>query len=168
MRRLALLLLVAPVRLVAQLGCAAATCTVEVTMPVSDVVRITTSQASVALGTPAVSAFTAGYLDVSGAATTVTVKSNRAFRVQIVGTTASFSYGGSFANPAKPASDLKWATSQAGLTSTTNTMGTTATLMNTGAAAAATQSLFLRTVWLYSRDVPGTYTLVVALTLSAP
>jgi hypothetical protein len=165
---LAVALALAPHIARGQLGCSGATCTVEITMPVTDVVRLTLSQTSIALGTPTGSDYVSGYRDISGAAATVTVKANRAFRVQIVGSTSNFTYSGAFANPNKPASDLLWATSQAGLASTTNTMGASATLMNQGASASATQLLFLRTLWRFSTDVPGTYSLIVSVTLSAP
>jgi hypothetical protein len=152
----------------AQLGCAAATCTVEITMPVNDVLRMTLSTASVGLGTPALGDFTVGYRDVTGAAATVTAKSNRAFRVQVVGGSANFSYGGSLPNPSKPASDLKWATTQGGLAATTFTMGTAATLINSAASAPMSQSIYFRTLWLFNRDVPGSYSLIVSFTLAAP
>ena len=137
-------------------------------MPVNDVVRLTLSQTSIGLGTPTGSDYANGYRDVSGAAATVTVKANRAFRVQVVGAAPNFTYSGAFSNPNKPATDLQWATSQAGLASTTNTMGATATLLNQGASASATQLLFLRTLWHFSTDVPGTYSLAVSVTLAAP
>ena len=137
-------------------------------MPVSDVLRLTLSTASVGLGTPALADFTAGHRDVTGAAATATAKANRAFRVQVVGGSSNFSYSGSLPNPSKPASDLKWATTQGGLTTTTFTMGTTATLINSTATAPTSQSIFFRTLWLFNRDVPGSYSLIVSFTLSAP
>jgi hypothetical protein len=135
-------------------------------MPVSDVLRLTLSTASVGLGTPTLADFTAGYRDVAGAAATVNAKANRAFRVQVVGTSANFGFVGGLPNPSKPAADLKWATTQAGLTTTTFTMGATATLMNSAAAGPAAQSIYFRT--LFNRDVPGTYSLTISFTLSAP
>ena len=151
----------------AQVGCVGATCTVEITMPVNDVLRLTLSTASIGLGTPTVGDFTAGYRDVFGAAATVTAKANRAFRVQMAGGSASFVYSGSLPNPSKPATDLEWATTQAGLATTTFTMGATATLINS-AAAAISQPIYFRTLWLFNRDVPGSYSLTVSFTFSSP
>lgn len=161
-------LLLSPAALPAQLGCSAATCTVEITLPVSDVMRLSVSQTSVSLGAPTIADFTAGYRDINGAAAVVTVKANRAFQVQLVGTTSTFAYSGTFANPVKPASDLTWATSQAGLSSSGNTAATSLTFIDQSASGSANQSLFLRTMWSFARDVPGTYSIVLSLTISAP
>ena len=137
-------------------------------MPVNDILRLTLDRTSVPLGTPTAADFAAGYRDVSGAAVTARVKANRAFRLQVSGATPSFSYAGSAPNPAKPASDLRWATSPAALATTTSNMGTPGTLLNQGATANAQRSLYLRTLWDFVGDVPGTYSLVVSFTLSAP
>jgi hypothetical protein len=151
----------------AQLGCSGATCTVEITMPVSDVLRLSLSASSVALGNPVESDFQAGYRNVSGGAVNVTAKSNRAFSVQLSSVTPTFSYSGTLANPNKAASDLLWATSAGGLATTTNTFGATTTFLSRGAGS-ITSPLFLRTLWSFATDVPGTYSLTVRLTLSAP
>ena len=46
-------------------------------------------------------------------------------------------------------------------------MGTLATLISSSAAV-VTQPLFLRTLWNFNADVPGTYSLTIRFTLSAP
>ena len=143
----------------AQLGCSGATCTVEITMPVSDVLLLSLSASSVALGSPIETDFQAGYRDVSGAAVNVTAKSNRAFTVQLGSVTPAFAYSGTLPNPNKPASHLLWATSAGGLATTT--------FLSQGAAS-VTSPLYLRTLWSFANDVPGTYSLTVRLTLSAP
>jgi len=150
----------------AQLGCAGARCTVEITMPVTDVLRLSLDASGVALGSPTESDYLAGYRDIAGAVS-VTAKANRAFQVQINGVSGTFTYTGSFADPAKPASDLRWATSAAGLGSTTNHLGAPSMLFNQGAGAITT-SLFLRTLWSFTADVPGTYALAIRFTFSAP
>ena len=147
-------------------------CIVNVTMNTADVLKLTLTNTSAALGTPTETDFTNGFRDVSGAITSATVKSNRAFTLQVVGSTTNFSFtnsgGNSFANPNKPAADLVWATTQAGLASATNNMGTGAALISQNAMAGATQSIFFRTNWQFNRDVPGNYALTVNFTLSAP
>ena len=161
-------LVAAPIRpVLAQLGCVLATCTVEITMPVSEVLRISLASSSVSLGTPGEADFVAGYRDVSGAAVNVSVKSNRAFTVQLSGVTSTFSYSGTLANPGKSASDLKWATSAGALFTTTNHFGATTTLLSQGAGS-ITSPLYLRTLWSFASDVPGTYSLAIRFTLSAP
>jgi hypothetical protein len=46
-------------------------------------------------------------------------------------------------------------------------MGATVTLINQGAGN-VTVPLFLRTMWDFTRDVPGTYSLSIRFTVSAP
>jgi len=151
----------------AQLGCSGATCTVEITMPVSDVLRLSLSAGSVALGNPVEADFQAGYRDVNGTAVNVTAKSNRPFTVQLSSVSPTFSYSGTLTNPNKPASDLRWATSAGALATTTNTFGLTTTFLSQGAGS-VTSPLFLRTLWSFASDVPGTYSLTVRLTMAAP
>jgi hypothetical protein len=149
----------------AQLGCVGATCTVEITMPVTDVLRLSLDATGVSLGSPTESDYLAGYRDIAGVS--VTAKGNRAFQVQVGGVSGAFTYAGPLADPGKPASDLRWATSAAGLGSTTNHMGTSSMLFNQGAGAITT-ALFLRTLWSFTTDVPGTYSLAIRFTFSAP
>jgi hypothetical protein len=150
----------------AQLGCAGTTCTVEITMPVTDVLRLSLDASGLALGSPTESDYFAGYRDIAGAVS-VTAKANRAFQVQISGVSGTFTYTGPLADPAKPASDLRWATSAATLGSTTNHMGASSMLFNQGAGAITT-ALFLRTLWSFTTDVPGTYSLAIRFTFSSP
>jgi hypothetical protein len=161
------LLALTPRQAQAQLGCSGATCTVEITMPVGDVLRLSLNAGSIALGNPVEGDFQVGYRDVSGTAVNVTAKSNRPFTVQLSSVTPTFSYSGTMANPNKPASDLLWATSAGALATTTNTFGTTTTYLNQGAGS-ITSPLFLRTLWSFASDVPGTYALTVRMTVSAP
>jgi hypothetical protein len=163
-----LLLLAASTRQAqAQLGCAGATCTVEVSMPVVEVLRLRLGGSSVSLGAPAVLDYEAGFRDVTGVAVNVIVKANRPVAVQVGGAAATFTYAGSFANPMKPASHLLWATSAAGLTTTTNHMGATANVLSQGAGSFVVP-LYLRTLWTFAVDVPGSYSLAISFTLSAP
>ena len=134
-------------------------------MPVVDILRLSVSGSSVGLGVPTDVDFTAGYKDVS--AVNVTVSANRPVVVQITGLTGTFGYIGAMSNPNKPASELRWATSAAALSSTTNHMGSLLTLVSQNAGSSLIP-LYLRTLWSYSTDVPGTYSLGISFTLSAP
>ena len=152
---------------VAQLGCSGTVCTVEISMPINDILRISLSVPSVGLGSPSDVDYAAGYRDVAGSAVDVTIKANRPASLQMAGLSPVFGYTGSMANPMKPASQLLWATSAAGLNASPFNMGSPATLYS-GAAASVTQSLFFRTLWNFATDVPGTYSLTISFTLSAP
>jgi hypothetical protein len=151
----------------AQLGCSGATCTVEISMPITDILRVSLSAASVSLGSPTDVDYAAGYRDVAGPAVDVTVKANRPFSLQMAGQSSTFGYAGSMSNPMKPASHLLWATTAAGLNGTPFDMGTPATLFSSGATS-ITQPLFFRTLWNFATDPPGTYSLTISFTLSAP
>ncbi|HSA54604.1 MAG TPA: hypothetical protein VLE53_02820 [Gemmatimonadaceae bacterium] len=151
----------------AQLGCSGATCTVEISMPVQEILRLTLSATGVALGSPVEADFQAGYRDVAGPAVTVTMKGNRPFQVQLQGMTPLFTYTGVLPDPLKPASQLLWATSAAGLAGTPDHMGASGTFFN-GGPGSFTQPLFLRTLWNFGTDVPGTYAVAIQFTLSAP
>lgn len=151
----------------AQLGCSGTVCTVEISMPITDILRMSLSAPSVGLGSPSDIDYAAGYRDVAGPAVVVTVKSNRPVSLQMAGLSPVFGYVGSMANPNKPASHLLWATSAAGLNGSPFTMASPATLYS-GAAASVTQSLFFRTLWDFATDPPGTYSLTISFTLSAP
>jgi len=152
----------------AQLGCSGSSCTVEIAVPISDVLRISLSTTGVPLGAPGEADYASGFLDVTGPAVTAIVKANRPFQVQVVGAQAMFGYTGSHPDPAKPASDLLWATTQAGLAGTTNHMGIAGLLMNQGASGNARMPLYLRTLWSFTSDRPGSYSLPIRFTLSAP
>lgn len=159
---------VAPRRAVAQTGCASsASCTIDVSMTVSEgLARLSvTSALTVPLGTPTEADFVQTFRDAASPSL-VTVRSNQTFSVSVKGHTNTFSYAGSLTNPNKPASDLLWATTAAGLASPNN-MGTAALLFPTTPGLVST-SIFYRTKWKFSSDVPGTYGLLVDLTLSAP
>jgi len=150
----------------AQATCTGNPCTVQVTASatVNDVLRLTLSGTSTALGTPTEADYDAGYKDVAGP--TASVKANRPWHVDIAGAAATFSYTGSLANPNKPATDLLWGTA-AGTYG--NTMGGSAVLLNgaTGTGSAS-QAIFFRTLWSWTSGVPGSYSLVINFTLAAP
>lgn len=94
---------------------------------------------------------------------TFTVKSNRAYKVQISAATTAFT-GTTYA---KPASDLAWSTSAGG---TFTSLSTTAADVDAGSASAGSTSvgLFYKTTYDFLQDIPGTYSLDVKFTLVAP
>ena len=145
--------------------CSGASCTITVQMPVSDVLRLTLSVVTTSLGTPVDADYTAGFIAAAGP--TATAKANRAFTVSVDATSATFGYSGSFTNPNKPASHLTWATTAGG--PFTRNAGTAATLASGSSGTAGTaQAIFFRTLVTYAADPPGSYSLTVRYTLSAP
>jgi hypothetical protein len=132
----------------------------------TDVLRLTLSATSTNLGTPVESDYTAGFRAATGPS--VTVKANRSYHVAIKANTATFGYTpvGGLSNPNKPAGDLQWGLTAAGTFTALATSDITA--INGTATAGSVQSMFYRTSLAYATDKPGTYTLTVLFTLSAP
>lgn len=160
------LALVSPSLTGAQATCTGNPCTVQLTASatVNDVLRLTLSSATASLGTPVEADFDAGYRDAAGP--TVSVKSNRPWHVDVAGATAAFSYTGAMTNPNKPASHLLWGTT-AGTYG--NNMGTSSVLTSgASGTGSASQPIYFRTLWSWASDVPGSYGLVINLTLAAP
>ena len=149
-------------------SCTTNPCTVGVTASstVADVMQLTLSSTTTDLGSPTATEFAAGYMDASGP--TATVKSNRPWKVTVVGNAANFSYT---APPAsgltntKAAGDLRWGTAAGTYGSN---MGSAAQLSSGNGTSGSAQQIFFRTQWAWATDVPGTYSLVVNFTLSGP
>ncbi len=167
------LVIASPMALLAQGGCttgsaSGASCGVPVSLSITtpSLMRITVSSGSAALGTPTVTDFAAGFNTAAGP--TVTVWANQAFHVSVVGAASTFTYAGSLTNPNKPASDLQWATVSG--STYPNNMSAAANLfpLNSGPGGPLSQQLFFKTLWSFTKDVPGTYSLVVSLTVSGP
>lgn len=141
--------------------------TPNVSLTPASVLRLTLSATSTTFSTPVEVDYTAGF--VAAAGPTATAKANRAYSVTVDATTAVWVYtpAGGLADPSKPASDLKWATTVGG--AFTHNVGTSATLLSgAGGTAGTTQAIFFRASLSYTVDRPGTYSLTVRYTLSAP
>lgn len=124
-----------------------------------------TSGTSMTLNAPtSMSDFASGNtIQIATTGPTFTVKSNRAYKVQISAAAATFS-GTAYA---KPASDLAWSTNAAG---TFAALSTTAADVDSQNATAGSTSvgLFYKTTYDFLQDLPGTYSLDVKFTLVAP
>lgn len=169
---LAGLLLVAGAERAAAQSCAGAnscttTMTASVTVPA--LVSLGLSSASLTLTPPTAADFATGYVQDNGP--TITVKANRTWTLAIHTTaTTNWTYTGSNAG-VKPITDLTWATTSGG---TYSAMTSSAATMVTNQAKTngANPTVFFRTLYPndYSdaRNAPGTYSLPVVFTLSAP
>lgn len=93
----------------------------------------------------------------------VKVVANKAFQVSIAAATTNFTGSGA-AN--KPAGDVEWA--QSGASTTFLALSTTGAPVMSGIGTPNTnRNLTFQSRWAFERDVPGTYSLVVTLTLAA-
>ncbi len=124
----------------------------------------------ITLSTPDLTAYQDGYQNTAGP--TVTVKANRSWRLNISASTATGYWtptGGAWPN--KPAGDLRWALS-AGGTYTALKVDPASDQLGSGSGATnATGTgipLYFQTALDWNLDKPGTYTLTVLYTLTAP
>ena len=137
---------------------------------VNALVKLGMSGTATSLTSPTADQIEAGAV-IADAGPSFTVKANRSWTLNIKTTNQTiWTYAGAFAGT-KPISDLTWSNAAAG---TFSNMGTSDAVFLSGASATngfAAQAFF-RTVWaagfVQPSNVPGTYSLPVVFTLSAP
>ncbi len=136
-----------------------ATCALNVsaTASINSVARLSISTTATTLTTPATSDFGTG-AGVNSAGPSVTVKANAGYTLTASAASATWTGGGGN----KPATDLKMKVNGGSLTAlgqvAQTTIGTTGTTYTIGYNA----------IYNWTVDVPGTYSLVVNYTLTAP
>ena len=139
-----------------------------VSMTAGRVVRLQVSAGSTSLTAPTPADFDAGFNATTGP--TFTVSANAPWTLTMHASsgfwTATNTSPGAPARTTKPASDLTWSTASNG---TFVGMTTTDATLVTGAATASNATtLFLQTLYGWTLDTPGIYSLTVVLTLTAP
>ena len=136
-----------------------ATCAhnVSATASINSVARLSISTTATTLTTPATSDFGTA-TGVNSAGPTITVKANTGYTLTASAASSTWTGGGSN----KPSTDLKMKVNGGSLTAlgqvAQNTIGTTGT----------TYTIGYNTIYNWTVDVPGTYSLVVNYTLTAP
>lgn len=168
----ALGLLAGPSRLAAQCTASGgpASCWLpgSVSMTAGRVVRLQVSAGSTTLTAPTPADFDAGFNATTGP--TFTVSANAAWTLHLRASTALWSATntspGAPARTNKPAADLMWTTASNGAFTA---MTTTDVNLVTGAATASSfTTLFFQTLYNWTLDTPGNYSLSVVLTLTSP
>lgn len=169
--------------LLATLGVAAAasgqTCTAPIpagtcadntstTLTIGTVMQLTLSTSSTTLTAPASADYNAGFVADNGP--TATVKANRSWRLQISSAAATWTavntVPGVNAWTNKPAADLTWSTAGGGPFAGLTLVGVNAAA---GSASGGTvTNFFFRSVYTWTLDTPGNYSLTVVFTLLAP
>ena len=149
---------------------APATCNLpgSVSMTAGRVVRVQVSAGSTALTAPTPTDFDAGFNSTTGPL--LTVSANAAWMLHIRASaalwTATNTSPGAPARTTKPAADLKWSTASNG---TFNALTTTDVLLVGGSATASSATtLYFQTLYGWTLDTPGNYSLAVILTLTSP
>jgi len=139
-----------------------------VSMIAGRVVRLQVSAGSTPLTAPTPADFDAGFNATAGP--TFTVSANAPWTLSLRASTplwtAANTSPGAPARITKPAGDLKWSTASNG---TFTAMSITdATLVSGAATASSATNLFFQTLYDWTLDTPGIYSLTVVLTLTAP
>ena len=150
-------------------GATACTRSVSLSTTVADILLLTVSATTASLGNPTSANYGPAASYATGAAPLVAaispnvkVVANKAFQVSIAATTSTFGPG----TVAKPASDVQWG--QAGTSGTFLGLTTAGAAVMSGTGTPDTNvNLTFQSRWAFERDVPGTYTLLVTLTLAA-
>jgi hypothetical protein len=150
----------------AQNTCSANPCSVNdtVKVTVATVLRLTLGASATTLTAPNESAYDAGFQLDNGPV--AGIKSNRAWTLKISANATTWTAANG-ARAGKPAADLLWSTSSGGTYTGFSTTPATFFSGATGTGNASSQ-IYYRTLWAYSADTPGDYSLVVVFTLSAP
>lgn len=132
------------------------------------VVRLQMSAGSTALTAPTTTDFDAGFNSTTGPTLTVSANAPWTLLVRSSATfwTATNTSPSAPARTTKPAGDLRWSTASGG---TFNALTTgDVTLVGGAATAASATSLFFQTLYDWTLDTPGNYSLSVVLTLTSP
>jgi hypothetical protein len=137
-------------------------------MTAGRVVRLQVSAGSTALTTPTPADFDAGFNSTTGP--TLTVSANAPWMLQVRASAASWTATntspGAPARTNKPAADLKWGRNTGGPFTALST--TDVTLFSGTATANSATTLYFQTLYSWTSDTPGNYSLTVVLTLTAP
>lgn len=139
-----------------------------VTIQVGAATMVELPGSTISLSTPDLSAYQAGFQGTVGP--TATVRANRSWRLYISASTGTGYWtpsGGAWAN--KPAGDLAWSLALPGPYASLLVWPASAQIgSGAGATAGTSISLFFQTALDWNLDKPGTYTLTVLYTLTAP
>jgi hypothetical protein len=137
-------------------------------MTAGRVVRLQMSAGSTSLTAPTTTDFDAGFNSTTGP--TLTVSANAAWTLHIRAAsalwTATNTMSGVVARANKPAADLKWSTASGGSFTALSTSD--ASLVSGGATASNATTLYFQTLYNWSLDTPGNYSLSIVLTLTSP
>jgi hypothetical protein len=139
-----------------------------VSMTAGRVVRLQMTAGSTALTAPTTADFDVGFNSTTGPTLTVSANAPWTLLVRSAATfwTAANTSPSAPARTTKPAGDLRWSTASGG---TFNALTTgDVTLVGGTATASSATTLFFQTLYDWTLDTPGNYSLSVVLTLTSP
>ena len=132
------------------------------------VVRLQMTAGSTALSAPTTADFDAGFNTTTGPTLTVSANAPWTLLVRSAATfwTATNTSPSAPARTTKPAGDLGWSTTSGGIFNALTTGDVT--LVGGTATASSATTLYFQTLYDWTLDTPGNYSLSVVLTLTAP
>jgi hypothetical protein len=139
-----------------------------VSMTAGRVVQLQMSAGSTALTAPTPAAFDAGFNATTGPTLTVSANAPWTLSLRAVAATwtATNTSPGAPARTTKPAADLKWSTASNGsfVSLTTSDVN----LVTGSATASNAKTLYFQTLYSWTLDTPGNYSMSIVLTLTSP
>ena len=137
-------------------------------MTAGRVVRLQMSAGSTALTAPTPADFDAGFNSTTGPTVTVSANAGWTLHLRSAATfwTATNSSPSAPARTTKPPGDLRWSTASNGAFSALTTGDIT--LVTGSATATNATTLYFQTLYDWTLDTPGNYSLSVVLTLTSP
>ena len=139
-----------------------------VSMTAGRVVRLQVSAGSTALTAPTPADFDVGLNATTGP--TLTISANAAWTLHLRASsalwTATNTAPGAPARINKPATDLQWSTASNGAFAALTTSDVN--LLTGAATASSATTLYFHTLYNWTLDTPGNYSLAIVLTLTAP
>ncbi len=168
-------LLIAVARLILMPSVAAGQCAVAntgactqsraITFTINQTVEMTLTATAIALTSPTAAVYTAGSAVDAGPG--ITIKANGAWRLNVSANSATWTATGPLANPAKPAGDLMLGTASGG-PFTALSVGGFQLASGSVATAGTVVPTYYQTVWHWTTDSPGSYTLALTFTIVSP
>jgi hypothetical protein len=146
----------------AQQPCPTCTQAVTLNVQVPTILRLVVDAPTTVVAAATEAGYDRGYEVTAGP--TATVKSNVPWRLDISATQETWTPTGAGARADKPATDLSWSALSDGKYTP---MGTTPAVAATGRPGRTAVPLTYRTKFSYEQDSPGSYQIVVKLTLAA-
>lgn len=133
------------------------------TIPI--LIRLTIDDTSTTFIPPTAADYTAGQTSTASTGPVVTIKTNNSWTLLVRATAATWTGSGG-ARATKPVGDLLWATTSGGAYTAMTAVNVTVATGTRGVANVTT--IFYKQNWTWNLDTPGTYTLTVVFTATAP
>lgn len=141
-----------------------ATAAYALNVTITSVVRLSLPNSAIALGTATPAEFTAGF--GTPVEVPLSIRANTGWAISIAALSPVWSASPASAWQAKPVSDLSWGASPVG--PFTNMSVAPSTIQSGGATANSVIPLYLRSRYGWATDSPGSYSLPLQITITAP